>query len=374
MPLTARIVPQRTPGRKLGSWATLGGEHGDKGTLLHSGDEKTVVAILAVPRLYALDVSIPAYVFGRHPGYRVLVCGDSGDESPQVVAADIRPTHSLSDMEGADIVVIPGYENPEEPIPASYVEALRGAVERGARIVAVCTGVFALAASGTLDGRTATTHWQFTGLLREMYPGVDVVENQLFIEDGAIITSAGASAGMDVCLHVVRTDFGIAVADGVAKEVVSSPVRGANEPQYMDARTPARADLRATREWVISNLGSPITVQRMADHSLLSRRTFIRRFARETGMPPMHWVASQRIIGARRLLEDSDWSVERIAGATGFGTASNFRNLFRREVGVTPSAYRTSYRSDQRLSVGAGARGAVQPGDGPFRAGGEPAQ
>ncbi|MFD4768760.1 GlxA family transcriptional regulator [Streptomyces niveus] len=211
---------------------------------MHSGDEKTVVAILAVPRLYALDVSIPAYVFGRHPGYRVLVCGDSGDGSSQVMAADIRPTHSLSDMECADIVVIPGYENPDEPIPASYVEALRGAVERGARIVAVCTGVFALAASGALDGRTATTHWQFTDRLREMYPGVDVVENQLFIEDGAILTSAGASAGLDVCLHAVRTDFGIAVADGVAKEVVSSPVRGANEPQYVDARTPARRPAR----------------------------------------------------------------------------------------------------------------------------------
>lgn len=317
---------------------------------LQSGDEKTVVAILAVPRLYALDVSIPAYVFGRHPGYRVLVCGDSGDGGAdgdglsQVVAAGIGPTHSLSDLGCADVVVIPGYEDPHEPIPESYLDALRSAVERGARIIAVCTGVFALAATGTLDGRTATTHWEYTDRLRAMHPEVDVVENQLFIEDGAILTSAGASAGMDVCLHVVRTDFGIAVADGVAKDVVSSSVRGASEPQYVDARTPDRADLRATREWVISNLGSPITVQQMADHSLLSRRTFIRRFARETGMPPMHWVARQRIIGARRLLEDTDWSVERIAEATGFGTASNFRTLFRREVGATPTAYRKAYR------------------------------
>ncbi|MFI6694263.1 GlxA family transcriptional regulator [Streptomyces sp. NPDC050433] len=317
---------------------------------LKSGEAKLVVAILALPRLYALDVSIPAYVFGRHPGYQVFVCGDhdfdpvddSGDGSSQVLAADIRPTHSLSDLEYADVVVIPGYENPQDPIPESYVVALRSAVERGARTVAVCTGVFALAASGVLNGKTATTHWEYTDRLRMMHPGVDVVENLLFVEDGAILTSAGASAGMDVCLHVIRTDFGVTAADGVAKDVVSSRVRGANEPQYRDGTTPPRADLRATREWVIENIGSPITVQQMADHSLLSRRTFIRRFSRETGLPPMHWVARQRILGARRLLESSDWSVERIAGATGFGTASNFRTLFRRELGMTPTAYRTS--------------------------------
>ncbi|MFC8827013.1 GlxA family transcriptional regulator [Streptomyces sp. NPDC057137] len=315
---------------------------------MRSGDGKIVVAILALPRLYTLDVSIPAHVFGRHPGYRVFVCGDRdvdpagdpGDGSSQVVAANIRPTHSLSDMECADVVVIPGYENPDEPIPETYLKALRIAVAQGARIVAVCTGVFALAASGILNGRTATTHWEYTDRLRTMHPSVDVVENRLFVEDGAVLTSAGASAGMDVCLHVVRTDFGVTVAEGVAKDVVSSPVRGANEPQYMDTLTPPRSDLRATREWVIENIGSPITVQQLADHSLLSRRTFIRRFAGETGMPPMRWVALQRILGARRLLEGSDWPVERIAGATGFGTASNFRTLFRREVGVTPTAYR----------------------------------
>lgn len=223
---------------------------------MRSGDGKTVVAILAVPRLYALDVSIPAHVFGRHPGYRVFVCGDrdfdpagdSDDGSSQVVGASVRPTHSLSDMECANVVVIPGYENPHDPIPESYVEALRIAVERGARIVAVRTGVFALAASGTLNGRTATTHWEYTDHLRAMHPSVDVVENRLFVEDGAILTSAGASAGMDVCLHVVRTDFGVTVAEGVAKDVVSSPVRSANEPQYLDAPIPPRADLTGDSE------------------------------------------------------------------------------------------------------------------------------
>ncbi|WP_405607801.1 helix-turn-helix domain-containing protein [Streptomyces sp. NBC_01511] len=324
---------------------------------MRSGEEgTTAVAILAMPRVYALDVSIAAHVFGRHPGYRVFVCGDhaldpaddpaddSSDGPGHVdVAADIRVTHSLSDLECADVVVVPGYENPNQPLPEEYLKALRISVERGARVVAVCTGVFALAACGMLNGRTATTHWRHTDELRSMYPEVDVVENRLFVKDGTILTSAGAGAGMDACLHVIQADFGTTVADDVARDVVFSPVRSAHEPQYRDAPSPSRAGLRATREWAIENIGSPITVQRLADHSLLSRRTFIRRFVRETGMPPMHWVARQRILAARRLLERSDWSVERIAGATGFGTAANFRSLFRREVGVTPSAYRKTH-------------------------------
>ncbi|GGS15484.1 AraC family transcriptional regulator [Streptomyces aureoverticillatus] len=292
-------------------------------------DGEKVVAILAVPRAYALDVSIPEHVFGRHPGYRVVVCGDRGLD--------------LTEAESADIVIIPGYEDPHLPVPEEYLKALREAVNQGARAIAICTGVFALAACGMLNGKAATTHWRHTDQLREMYPGVDVVENRLFVEDGRILTSAGGGAGIDACLHVVQTDFGTTVADGVAKDVVFSAARGAHEPQYVEAPAPARESLRATREWVIDNIGSSITVQRMADHSLLSRRTFNRRFLRETGMPPMRWVAAQRVLRARRLLENSDWSVERIAGETGFGTAANFRTIFRREVGVTPTAYRTSH-------------------------------
>ncbi|MFD0548712.1 GlxA family transcriptional regulator [Streptomyces rectiviolaceus] len=291
----------------------------------------TTVAILAMPRVYALDVSIPEHVFGRHPGYRVVVRGDVSGGAP------------LADVESADIVVVPGYEDPHVPVPDEYLKALRIAVERGARVVAICTGVFALAACGILNEKSATTHWHHTDELRLAYPCVDVVDNRLFVEDGAILTCAGGGAGMDACLHVVERDFGATAADGVAKELVFSSARGANEPQYRDVPTPPRDSLRATREWVLDNLGTSITVQQLAGHSLLSRRTLIRRFVRETGLPPMQWVALQRILHARRLLEASDWSVERIAGATGFGSAANFRTIFRREVGVTPTAYRKSH-------------------------------
>lgn len=301
---------------------------------------RKVVAILAMPRVYALDVSIPEHVFGRHPGYRVVVRGD--------VRGDMGSGARLADVESADIVVVPGYEDPHVPVPDEYLKALRIAVERGARVVAICTGVFALAACGILNEKSATTHWHHTDELRLAYPRVDVVDNRLFVEDGAFLTCAGGGAGIDACLHVVETDFGPTVADAVAKDLVFSSSRGANEPQYnepqnRDVPTPPRDSLRATREWVVDNLGTSITVQQLADRSLLSRRTLVRRFVRETGLPPMQWVALQRILRARRLLEGSDLSVERIAGATGFGSAANFRTIFRREVGVTPTAYRKQH-------------------------------
>ncbi|MFC8103889.1 GlxA family transcriptional regulator [Streptomyces sp. NPDC057363] len=335
MPRAARIVPGAGTGPD-GRARKLEGRHGSEESSVRSGGH-TVVAILAVPRAYALDVSIAGHVFGRHPGYRVLVCGDHD------ATAEVRPTHSPAEAEYADIVVVPGYEGPLSPVPEKYLAVLRAAAERGARVVAVCTGVFALAAGGILKGKTVTTHWRHTEELRLAYPEVEVVENRLFVEDGSILTSAGAGAGIDACLHVVQADFGTAAADGVAKDVVFSPVRGADEPQYTETPTPARDSLRATQEWAIENMGSSITVQRMADHSMLSRRTFIRRFVGETGLPPMQWVVLQRLLRARRLLETSDWTVERIATETGFGTSANFRAIFRRDVGPTPTAYRKAH-------------------------------
>jgi AraC family transcriptional activator FtrA len=314
-----------------------------------TGDKTSVVAILAMPRLYPLDVTIPAHVFGRYPGYRVAVCGEetgaggSGPAATDGVVTEIRATHTLEDATLADIVVVPGYERPHLPVPERYLRTLRIAHERGARVVGLCTGVFALAAGGLLTGRSATIHWRYAEELRSGFPGVDVAENRLLVEDGRILTSAGASAGIDACLHLVETDFGTVAADSTAREVVSAPARSPAEPQYHvhdTARPGARDDLRAALEWVTDNLAAPITVQRMAERSRMSRRTFVRHFQREKGMPPMRWVVLQRVIRARRLLETGDGTVERIAAETGFGTSANFRMIFRREVGVTPTAYR----------------------------------
>ncbi|TNM33686.1 helix-turn-helix domain-containing protein [Streptomyces sedi] len=276
------------------------------------------------------------------------------EASARDLAAQLGPTRPLADATRADIVVVPGYDEPELPVAEAALTVLRAAVARGARVVAVCTGVFALAASGALDGRTATTHWRYTDRLRALRPEVDVVENRLLVEDGPFVTSAGAGAGIDACLHVVRTDFGSSAADGVAKEVVSPALRHADEPQYSRVPAPGRANLRATREWAIAHVAEPLTVQRLADHSLLSRRTFVRRFTRETGLPPMRWLALQRLHHARRLLETSDWSIERVAGAAGFGSAANFRAFFRRELGITPSAYRGQFVEAEESLAGPG--------------------
>ncbi|MFS8097910.1 helix-turn-helix domain-containing protein [Lentzea alba] len=284
------------------------------------------VAILALPDVYPLDLSIPAHVLGTQSGYDVRVCAEDVSEVPN-----------------ADIVVVPGYENPEIKPAGEYLDALREAAGRGARIAAICTGTFALAAADLLDGRDATTHWRYLEPLRALHPLVKVVENRLFVEDGNFLTSAGGGAGIDACLHLIRSDFGVAAAVEAGKEVVASPVRDGAQPQYVDVLSPVRADLSEVRSWAMEHLGEPITVDQLAERGNLGRRTFIRHFERETGYSPMRWVTMQRVLSARRLLETSDWPVDRIAAVAGFGTGSNFRAVFRREVGTTPTAYRKAH-------------------------------
>ncbi|MEV6236948.1 helix-turn-helix domain-containing protein [Lentzea sp. NPDC051838] len=287
------------------------------------------VAILALPNVIPLDLSIPAHVLGAQDGYDVSVC-----------------TEDLTGLTKADIVVVPGYDQPEIPPDDRYLEAIQEAADRGARMVAICTGTFALAATGLLDGRDATTHWKYLDSLKTLHPRVKVLENRLFVEDGKVLTSAGAGAGIDACLHLIRTDFGVVAAHEAGKDVVASPARDGAQPQYVDVLSPVRADLSPIREWVMAHLGDAITVDELAERSHLGRRTFIRHFERETGLAPMRWVTLQRILSARRLLETSDWPIDRIAAVAGFGTGSNFRSVFRREVGTTPTAYRKSNSSN----------------------------
>nr|WP_184806470.1 helix-turn-helix domain-containing protein [Kribbella italica] len=305
------------------------------------------VAILVVPRVIDLDVTIPAYLLGKQDGYDVLLCGES-----DVPGSALRPAAPLAAAATADIVVVPGYDHPELPLPAEYLELLRATAGRGARLVGICTGTFALASSGVLDGRDASTHWQYVDSLRALHPAVNVLGDQLFVEDGLLLTSAGGGAAIDACLHLIRSDFGAAAAHAAGQGVVAAPVRSADHRQRFGVLAPARSDLSPTRLWVLENLGEPITVQQLADRSHLPRRTFIRHFEAETGQSPMRWVSTQRVLGARRLLEESDWSVERIASATGFGTAASFRTVFRREVGTTPSAYRRAAARSQPTAAG----------------------
>lgn len=301
------------------------------------------VALLVLPRVIAMDFSIAAHVLGGHPGFELLVTGHAGHAGPED-GVTIVPSQPLAVVDDADVVVVPGFGDPHVPPPDVYLDAIADAARRGATVVGICTGSFALAASGITDGRKVTTHWQYTEQLRELYPDTTVVEDVLYLEDGNLLTSAGAGAGIDVGLHLIRNTFGVGSELAVSRELIAQPTRPGQQPQYVDVLSPPSADLAETRNWALQRLEQPLTVDQLARHATMSRRTFIRRFGEETGMPPVRWLTLQRVLVARRLLETSDWSVERIAAASGLGTAANLRISFRRETGLLPSDYRRRHR------------------------------
>jgi len=233
-------------------------------------------------------------------------------------------------------------------VPAEVLQALRQAHERGARILSLCTGAFVLAAAGLLAGRRATTHWSECAELARQYPDVLVDPAVLYVDDGDIMTSAGSAASIDLCLHVVRQDYGAAVAARLARQLVVPPYRDGGQAQYIDAPLPAidGADLFTdTLAWMQQHLDLPLTVDDLASRSAMSRRTFARRFCAATGTTPYQWLLRQRLQLAQRLLETSDMPVDSIALRAGFSTAANLRKHFGRRVRTSPQAYRHTFRS-----------------------------
>jgi AraC family transcriptional regulator, transcriptional activator FtrA len=257
--------------------------------------------------------------------------------------------YGLSELRHAQTVVVPAWRDVEEDPPAELVGALRRSYERGARIVSLCSGAFVLAAAGLLDGRRATTHWMYAEALADRFPAVDVDPNVLYIDQGRILTSAGTAAGIDLCLHLVRLDHGAEVANAFARCMVVPPHRDGGQAQYVRmpiAESPGEGPLRKTLAWTSANLGEPITVSDMAHHARMSARTFARRFREVTGSTPLRWVLNQRILAAQRRLESSDDPVERIAQDCGFGTGATLRFHFGREMGVSPTRYRGTFKQN----------------------------
>ncbi|MBT2501520.1 GlxA family transcriptional regulator [Curtobacterium sp. ISL-83] len=306
------------------------------------------VAVLVLDGAKPLDVGIPAQVFSSRPSmpYEVRVCGPTagrvrgGDGMAYVV------DHGLDAVAWADTVFVPGWRTPADtPPPASVVDALRNAHSAGKRIAAISTGAFALAAAGLLDGRRATTHWHYTRILRDRFPKVEVDEDVLFVDEGTVLTSAGAASGIDLCLHIVRRDHGVALANHVARRLVSAPHRSGGQAQYIERSVPEPIDdaFTDTREWVLRHLGDPLTLDVLARRAQVSPRTFSRRFLAATGYTPMQWVLRARIDLARELLERSDLGVDQVAAQAGLGTDANLRLHFRRVLGVSPSAYRRTF-------------------------------
>ncbi len=309
------------------------------------------VAVLALHGVIPFDLTIPCEVFGRLPGdrYRVRVCG----EGPEVRAAafTIRAPWILDHVADADTVVIPGIEDPTLPVPDAAVEAVRAAARRGARVASICSGAFVLAATGLLDGRRATTHWLAAPLLAERYPAVRVDPNVLFIDEGQILTSAGASAGLDLCLHMVRRDHGQSVAADAARQAVVPLDREGGQAQFIRHERPrSGASLAPLLDWMAENAVRPLTVDAIARHASLSTRTLNRRFREQVGTTPLQWLLDARIRRAQELLETSSLDVVGIAAAVGFEAPSSFRERFRNTVGVSPATYRRTFAGAEQPS------------------------
>jgi transcriptional regulator GlxA family with amidase domain len=262
------------------------------------------------------------------------------------VGAFITPDHGLDSLVGADLVAIPAISG--DTYMPEALEAIRAAVDAGAIVLTVCSGAFVAGAAGLLDGRPCTTHWMHADELARMYPTAQVDRNVLFVDDGNLITSAGTAAGIDACLHLVRRELGSEVTNTIARRMVVPPQRDGGQRQYIDQPIPVRCSdgFAPHLDWILTNLDKPHTVATLAKLANMSARTFARRFVEETGRTPMQWVTDQRVLYARRLLEESDLDIDHVADKSGFGTATLLRHHFRRVIGVTPSDYRRRFACD----------------------------
>ncbi|WP_373284496.1 GlxA family transcriptional regulator [Cnuibacter physcomitrellae] len=306
------------------------------------------VAVLVLEGAKPLDVGIPAQVFTTRDSmpYEVRVCGA---EKGIVAGGDglaYAVEHGLEALEWADIVFVPGYRHPDRTRPPlAVLEALTAAHARGARLAAISTGAFALAATGLLDGRRATTHWHYTAALARTHPLITVEENVLFVDEGDVLTSAGAASGIDLCLHVIRGDLGVGPSNHAARRLVAAPYRSGGQAQYVPRTVPEQLGERfaATREWAIAHLHEPLTLAALARQAAVSPRTLSRQFLADSGYTPMQWLLRVRVDAARELLERSERSVDQIAADVGLGTAANLRMHFQRILGTSPGAYRRTF-------------------------------
>jgi AraC family transcriptional activator FtrA len=279
--------------------------------------------------------------------YDLTVCAEAG-AVPVIGRSELHTTYGLAAFAAADTLVVPGVADVHaEPSPA-LVAALRQAHRRGARIVSICSGAFVLAAAGLLDGRRAATHWRYADQLRQRFPAVTVDADVLYVDDGDVLTSAGSAAGLDLCVHVVRQDFGPSIANAVARRLVIPAHRSGGQAQFVEAPVTEGIDddrIARSMDWALSHLDSPITVDRLAARAHMSTRTYLRQFRRCSGTSPIRWLIAQRVQASLSLLETTAASIEDIAAATGFETATTFRHHFGRAMLTSPTAYRRAFRT-----------------------------
>lgn len=310
---------------------------------------RRVVAILAFDGVVLGDLSLPCEVFSRvrdaagNSLYDVWVC--SAEPVVRAGPLALQVPRRLASLHRAHTVIIPGVEEVEQPLPQQLLRAIRHAVTRGARVASICSGAFVLAASGVLDGLRATTHWRAAAELARRHPQIQVDPDVLYVDNGNILTSAGAAAGFDLCIHLVRKDLGAEAAARIARDVVMPPERAGGQAQFIEHEAPATDGAFASLlEWIERHLHEEITLRALARRAAMSTRTLSRQFRRQVGATPSRWVAHARIRRAQRLFETTELSVERVAAETGFGSATVLRAHFRAVVGTAPITYRRSFK------------------------------
>lgn len=309
------------------------------------------VAVVALPGVAPFELGVLCEVFGIDrsadglPRFDFAVVTPEPGPVPTSVGLDLVVHEGLARAEEADLVCVPACRT-DLPVPDDVVTVLQGAVERGARVLSVCSGAFVLGAAGVLDGRRATTHWVHVDEFARRFPEVDTVCDVLYVEDGPVVTSAGTASGIDACLYLVRQELGADVANGIARRMVVQPHRDGGQAQYIEMPVPAVAadTLQPVLGWVQENLDAEVTVEDLAGRAHLSPRTFARRFRAETGTTPHQWLTQQRLNHAERLLEQTDEPVEKVATLSGFGSATLLRHHFVRRRGTSPQAYRRTFR------------------------------
>jgi transcriptional regulator GlxA family with amidase domain len=323
------------------------------------------VAVLALDDVVAFDLGTPTQIFHaardqqERQLYQVQICTPGGRPVRSSAGFTVSPEYGLELLAEADTVLVAGVHYGARVVTDGTIDkpvrdALRAAAYRGARVMSICTGAFVLAAAGLLDGRRATTHWAHADNFRQLFPNVDLDPDVLFVDEGRIATSAGVGAGIDLCLQVVRDDHGSGIANMAARRCVMPPWRPGGQSQYILRPIPEVTDTStaAARAWALEHLHEPLGLRALSAHARMSVRTFTRRFREETGLSPWRWIMQQRVEQARHLLENTDLAVDQVARHSGFGTAAALRQQMNAALGVTPSAYRTTFRlagSSRRL-------------------------
>jgi transcriptional regulator GlxA family with amidase domain len=316
------------------------------------------VAVVALDGVLAFDLSTPGEVLGRvrlpdgRSGYQVRVCGVSREVDAGAFRMRLR--RGLADLSRADTVILPGIADISSPVPEALLHAVRRAARAGARVASICTGAFLLAATGLLDGRRATTHWAAAAELARRFPKIAVDPNVLFVDEGSLLTSAGATAGIDLCLHLVRRDYGVAAAAAASRLSVMPLERAGGQAQFIEHAPPPTDQVSLNRilDWLEEHLDDQsLSLEVIARRAAMSIRSLGRHFKAQTGTTPLKWLLQARVRRAQVLLETTKLPVEKIAASTGFGSVASLRAHFHRVAGTSPVAFRREFRGRAQLTA-----------------------